>query len=62
MNNAKILNLQMGTILQQSVLKGRQRITNRKEKNLLHELFTQTAVNYSNQLAIYYKGIYQSYY
>uniref|UniRef100_V9IDN0 Mycosubtilin synthase subunit C n=1 Tax=Apis cerana TaxID=7461 RepID=V9IDN0_APICE len=45
----------MGTILQQSVLKGRQRINNGKEKNLLHELFTQTAVNYSNQVAIYYK-------
>lgn len=62
MNNTKILNLQMGTILQQSVLKGRQRINNEKEKNLLHELFTQTAVNYSNQVAIYYKGIYESYY
>lgn len=48
----------MGTILQQSVLKGRQRINNEKEKNLLHELFTQAAVNYSNQVAIYYKGIY----
>lgn len=45
----------MGTILQQSVLKGRQRINNEKEKNLLHELFTQAAVNYSNQVAIYYK-------
>ncbi|XP_076622830.1 nonribosomal peptide synthetase ebony [Colletes latitarsis] len=44
----------MGTILQQSVLKGRQ-TDGIKEKDLLHKLFNETAANYSSQLAIYYE-------
>lgn len=46
----------MGTILQQSVLKGRQ-LDGSKEKDLLHKLFREAAANYSSQLAIYYEGI-----
>ncbi|CAD1473045.1 unnamed protein product [Heterotrigona itama] len=42
----------MGTIQQQSVLKGRQINNAGKEKDLLHKLFSQAAANYSNQLAI----------
>ncbi|KAK1116591.1 hypothetical protein K0M31_018273 [Melipona bicolor] len=46
----------MGTIQQQSVLKGRL-ISNAdgKEKDLLHKLFSQAAANYSDQLAIRYE-------
>ncbi|XP_076673165.1 nonribosomal peptide synthetase ebony [Andrena cerasifolii] len=44
----------MGTILQQSVLKGRQ-LDGSKEKDLLHKLFREAAANYSSQLAIYYE-------
>ncbi|XP_076759929.1 nonribosomal peptide synthetase ebony [Xylocopa sonorina] len=42
----------MGTILQQSVFKGRQRNAG---KNTLHKLFSQAAANYSNQRAIHYE-------
>ena len=45
----------MGTILQQSVLKGRQISNAGKEKDLLHKLFSQAAANYSSQLAIRYE-------
>ncbi|XP_031828206.1 nonribosomal peptide synthetase ebony [Nomia melanderi] len=44
----------MGSILQQSVLKGRQ-TDGVKEKDLLHKLFREAAANYSNQLAIYHE-------
>lgn len=44
----------MGTILQQSVLKGKQGSMG-KEKDTLHKLFNQAAVNYSSQLAIRYE-------
>ncbi|XP_034177001.2 nonribosomal peptide synthetase ebony isoform X2 [Osmia lignaria lignaria] len=44
----------MGTILQQSVLKGRQTNAS-KEKDLLHTLFKQTVENNSSQPAIYYE-------
>ncbi|CAK9829208.1 Tyrocidine synthase 3 [Anthophora retusa] len=44
----------MGTILQQSVLKGRQ-TSLEKEKDLLHKLFVEAAANYSSQLAIRYE-------
>ncbi|XP_076649113.1 nonribosomal peptide synthetase ebony [Halictus rubicundus] len=44
----------MGSILQQSVLKGRQ-TDSFKEKDLLHKLFREAAENYSNQLAIYHE-------
>ncbi|XP_033330320.1 nonribosomal peptide synthetase ebony [Megalopta genalis] len=44
----------MGSILQQSVLKGRQ-TDSIKEKDLLHKLFKETAANYSNRLAIYHE-------
>ncbi|XP_054013397.1 beta-alanyl-bioamine nonribosomal peptide synthetase ebony [Hylaeus anthracinus] len=44
----------MGTILQQSVLKGRQ-TDGIKEKDLLHKLFKETTANYSSQLAVYYE-------
>ncbi|XP_043518674.1 mycosubtilin synthase subunit C isoform X2 [Frieseomelitta varia] len=45
----------MGTIQQQSVLKGRQVSNAGKEKDLLHKLFSQAAANYSDQLAIHYE-------
>ncbi|XP_017887731.1 uncharacterized protein LOC108629509 [Ceratina calcarata] len=45
----------MGTILQQSVLKGRQRSSPGREKDTLHKLFNQAALNYSSQLAIRYE-------
>lgn len=48
----------MGTIQQQSVLKGRLINNAGKEKDLLHKLFSQAAANYSNQLAIRYEGTY----
>ncbi|XP_017788181.1 PREDICTED: tyrocidine synthase 3 [Habropoda laboriosa] len=44
----------MGTILQQSVLKGRQTSLG-KEKDLLHKLFVEAVANYSSQLAIRYE-------
>ncbi|XP_076285853.1 nonribosomal peptide synthetase ebony [Lasioglossum baleicum] len=44
----------MGSIQQQSVLKGRQ-TDSFKEKDLLHKLFREAAANYSNQLAIYHE-------
>ncbi|XP_076246650.1 nonribosomal peptide synthetase ebony isoform X1 [Calliopsis andreniformis] len=44
----------MGTILQQSVLKGRQ-TDGTKEKDLLHKLFTEAAANHSTQPAVYYE-------
>lgn len=44
----------MGSILQQSVLKGRQ-TDSIKEKDLLHKLFREAAANYTNQLAIYHE-------
>ncbi|XP_003706624.1 nonribosomal peptide synthetase ebony [Megachile rotundata] len=44
----------MGTILQQSVLKGRQ-TNGSKEKDLLHKLFKESAENNSSQPAIYYE-------
>ena len=46
----------MGTIQQQSVLKGRQTSNAGKEKDLLHKLYSQAAANYSDQLAIHYEG------
>lgn len=55
---SRILNLQMGTILQQSMLRGRQISNTGKEKDLLHKLFSQAAANYSSQLAIRYEGTY----
>ncbi|OAD52131.1 Tyrocidine synthase 3 [Eufriesea mexicana] len=45
----------MGTILQQSILRGRQISNTGKEKDLLHTLFSQAATNYSSQLAIRYE-------
>ncbi|KAF3424017.1 hypothetical protein E2986_06601 [Frieseomelitta varia] len=55
LKNPKNLCSQMGTIQQQSVLKGRQVSNAGKEKDLLHKLFSQAAANYSDQLAIHYE-------
>lgn len=47
----------MGTLQQQSVLKGLQIDGGKNEEGaLLHKLFSQAATKYSNQVAIYYEG------
>ncbi|KAF3424019.1 hypothetical protein E2986_06601 [Frieseomelitta varia] len=53
--NEFLKDIPMGTIQQQSVLKGRQVSNAGKEKDLLHKLFSQAAANYSDQLAIHYE-------
>lgn len=45
----------MGTLQQQSILKGQQTEKN-KEKDLVHELFSRTAEAHPNQTAIFYEG------
>lgn len=45
----------MGTLQQQSILKGLQ-IERDKEKDLIHELFSRAATAHPNQTAIYYEG------
>lgn len=45
----------MGTLQQQSILKGRQTEEDGK-KDLVHELFSRTAAVHLNQTAIYYEG------
>lgn len=45
----------MGTLQQQSILRG-QHIEKNKEEDLVHELFSYTAMTYKNQTAIYYEG------
>lgn len=45
----------MGTLQQQSILKGQQTKRDRK-KELVHELFSLTATAHSSQPAIYYEG------
>lgn len=45
----------MGTLQQQSILKGKQTEKN-KEKDLVHELFSRAAAAHPNQTAILYEG------
>jgi len=45
----------MGTLQQQSILKGQQTGKNR-EKDLVHELFSHAAKAHPSQTAIYYEG------
>lgn len=45
----------MGTLQQQSILKGQQ-IGKNKEKDLVHELFSFAAKIHESQTAIYYEG------
>jgi len=45
----------MGTLQQQSILKGQQ-LGKNKEEDLVHELFSYTAMTHKNQIAIYYEG------
>lgn len=45
----------MGTLQQQSILKGQQ-IERNQEKDLIHELFSCVAKVYPSQTAIYYEG------
>lgn len=46
--------MKMGTLQQQSILKGQQ-IGKNKEKDLVHELFSCAATAHKNQIAIYYE-------
>lgn len=45
----------MGTLQQQSILKGQQ-IESNREKDLVHELFSRVTKAYPSQTAIHYEG------